>query len=72
MTTRLNGLVVAFENDIREDDAQSIIDAILMIKGVASVTTNSVQPDDYIFRSRIKAEIEKALYEAFQKDLGGK
>lgn len=67
MTTRLNGLVVAFENDIREDDAQSIIDAILMIKGVASVTANTVQHDDYILRSRIKAEIEKALYEAFQK-----
>jgi hypothetical protein len=67
MTTRLNGLVVAFENDIREDDAQSIIDAILMIKGVASVTANTVQQDDYILRSRIKAEIEKALYEAFQK-----
>jgi len=67
MTTRLNGLVVAFENDIREDDAQSIIEAILMIKGVSSVTTNSVQPDDYILRSRIKTEIEKALYEAFQK-----
>ncbi len=67
MTTRLNGLVVAFENDIREDDAQSIIEAILMIKGVSSVTTNSVQPDDYILSSRIKTEIEKALYEAFQK-----
>jgi hypothetical protein len=67
MTTRLNGLVVAFESDIREDDAQSIIDAILMIKGVASVTANTVQQDDYILRSRIKAEIEKALYEAFQK-----
>lgn len=37
MTERHSGYVVVLRNDIREDDAERVIDAIQMIKGVLTV-----------------------------------
>jgi hypothetical protein len=53
MTTRLKGLTVAFTDDIREDDAQAIIDAIQLIKGVLIVEPIENTSDDWIIESRI-------------------
>lgn len=39
MSDRINSIIVALENYLREDDCQSIVDAISMIKGVASCKT---------------------------------
>ena len=63
MTDRLKGLVVAFENDIREDDAQCVIDAILMIKGVSGVTTSISGSEDYMNRQQIKREVIDKIYD---------
>jgi len=68
MTDRLKGLVVAFETDIREDDAQCIIDAILMIKGVCGVSMHVSNPDDYMNRMLIKQEVRDKLLQLY-KDL---
>ena len=62
MTDRLKGLTVAFESDIRDDDAQCIIDAILMIKGVANVTTSISNSEDYMNRQQVKREVVDKLY----------
>lgn len=40
MTDRYHSLTVVLDHDIREDDAQTIVDAVGMIKGVLSVTGN--------------------------------
>ena len=61
MTDRLKGLTVAFEKDIREDDAQCIIDAILMIKGVANVTTSISSVEDYMNREQVRREVDHML-----------
>ncbi|MCP9947236.1 hypothetical protein [Actinomadura madurae] len=37
MTERHSGYLVALDHDIREDDAEAILNAIRMIKGVQSV-----------------------------------
>jgi hypothetical protein len=37
VTTRHGGYVVVLENDIREDDAEAVINALKMTKGVVSV-----------------------------------
>lgn len=37
MTTRHVGYVVTLENDTREDDAESIVRALRMVKGVVGV-----------------------------------
>lgn len=67
MTDRLKGLTVAFNKDIRDDDAQSIIDAILMIKGVVDVSTSVSNPDDYMNRMQVKNEILKKVYAVFNE-----
>ncbi len=57
MTQRLKGLTVAFEQDIREDDAEALINAIRMIRGVASVTPIEADSGDWINRQRVRHEI---------------
>ena len=37
MTTRHGGYVVVLENDIREDNAEAVINALKMTKGVVTV-----------------------------------
>lgn len=57
MTDRLKGIVVAFDADIREDDARKIIDAVLQLRGVCAVTPALVTPADWINRARVKREL---------------
>lgn len=57
MTNRLKGCTVVFDSSIREDDAQPIIDAILMLKGVREVTTSVDNADDWMNRTRVKLEL---------------
>lgn len=63
MTERLKGVTVAFDHDIREDDAQQIINAIRMIKGVLEVVPSVVNSDDDINRSKIEYELSRKLWE---------
>lgn len=62
MTDRLKGVTVAFERDIREDDAELIINAIRMIKGVAGVKDIKSTGYDYINREQIRHEIVEKIY----------
>ena len=69
MTERYNGFLVVLESEIREDDAESTLDAIRHIKGVLRVT--GVPDDDnatfcVAFQERLK--IRKKLF-AFVKAL---
>lgn len=68
MTDRLKGCTVAFAKDIREDDAKAIIDAILQLRGVASVRTSVVTGDDLITRMRIDNEWRERLLNLITKE----
>lgn len=61
MTDRLNGVWVAFENDIREDDAESLINAIKRLRGVLSVKTNVVDFNGWIAEERVRRELGEKL-----------
>lgn len=62
MTDRLKGCAVAFDRNIREDDAEVILNAIRMIKGVAVVEGNVANPNDWIIQERARYELgEKIL-----------
>lgn len=65
MTNRLNGCVVVFDNDVRVDDAEEILNAIRMVKGVLSVSTdmNVVKLKDYNARERVRWELREKLWE---------
>lgn len=66
MTDRLKGCVVAFEKDIREDDAEGILNAIRMIKGVADVSTKKSGHDDFINRQQIKVDLQYKILDLFK------
>jgi len=61
MTTRLKGVTVAFGHDIREDDAEWVINAIKMIKGVMDVKPIESQSQDWIIESRIRMDIRSKI-----------
>lgn len=63
MTDRINGLTVTLEPNMREDDAQCIIDAILLLKGVASVTTHVADSMHHFAVEQAKAEMRKKIWE---------
>jgi len=62
MTDRYYALTVILEKDMRDDDAQSVIDAILMMKHVLSVKGNISNPETWMAEERAKRELgEKIL-----------
>ena len=61
MTDRFNGLIVVLEKDIRDDDAQCLLDAIRMMKGVKDVTGNVVDVDTYVTEARVRIELRNKL-----------
>jgi hypothetical protein len=67
MTNRVNGLFIALEHDIREDDVEVIMNAIRMVKGVADVEKNVVNHTDYFARTKIRNELEISLIKAIRK-----
>lgn len=62
MTDRLNALIVVFERDIRDEDAEHLIAAIRMLRGVLSVTPNVSEISDHIAEQRVRREIGEKLW----------
>jgi hypothetical protein len=65
VTDRHSGYIVALDADMREDDAEAIVAAISMIKGVLAVTPLVADPSETIARLRIRRQILTKMYEAF-------
>jgi hypothetical protein len=63
MTDRLNTLTVALEKDIRVDDAQGLIDAILRMRGVLSVTGNVADGTAWMAEERARRELGEKLWQ---------
>lgn len=68
MTDRLKGFSVVLVTDIREDDAESVAQAIRMIKGVLDVTPVVADSSDWMNRTRIRSKIRQKLFEALRDD----
>ena len=68
MTDRVKGCWVAFEKPIREDDAEAMVNAIKMVKGVAGVTTSVCDGNDYMTQQTIRFELQGKLFK-FLDDL---
>jgi DNA replicative helicase MCM subunit Mcm2 (Cdc46/Mcm family) len=61
MTDRHAGYVVTLANDIREDDAEAVIGALRMVKGVLSVDPITGSFDVHIAEQRVRAELRDKL-----------
>lgn len=68
MTDRHTGYVVTLSSDIREDDAQAIVDAIRMVKGVLSVEPVTADPfQESMWRSRMHRDLYDKVLGAIQE-----
>ena len=63
MADRFNVLTVVLEKDTREDDAQCLIDAIKMLRGVLSVKGNVSKHTDYMAEERVRRKLGEKLWE---------
>jgi hypothetical protein len=61
VTDRHKGCWVAFDRDIRDDDAEALLSAIAQLRGVQSVRTRLATPDDYMNRERVRLELEEKI-----------
>jgi hypothetical protein len=66
MSDRSKGLVVTFERDFLEEDADRVADLIRMIRGVASVTASRASIEDEMNRERVRMELKRRLWEALE------
>ncbi len=63
MTDRYHALTVILEKDIRDDDAECILNAIKMIKGVINVKPIVSNPTSWMAEERAKRELGQKLLE---------
>jgi hypothetical protein len=69
MTDRIHALVVVLDHDIREDDVESVVQAIKMIRCVADVRTKVADFETYTARARVREDLRERMYKLW-KDLG--
>jgi hypothetical protein len=71
MTDRFHSLIVVLEKDIREDDAQNIMAAIQMVKGVLSVEGLVADPTSLMAYTRARMDLHQKLFDALHDKKGG-
>lgn len=68
MTDRLKGLTVTFDRNIRDDDAELIINAVLMIKGVQDVHPLVVNPDGWVVANKARMDMRDRIMQALKEE----
>ena len=68
MTDRFNYLIVALEQDTRDDDAQPLIDAIRLMQGVADVEGNVSDYDSWTSDARAHRELGTRILKALDAE----
>lgn len=72
MTDRYNALTIILESDIRDDDAQPLIEAIKQLRGVLSVEPYLATPEEAIAEARVRSELGKELLAVIWPNVYGK
>jgi hypothetical protein len=67
MSEKIKGCWVAFEDDFSREEADSIMDAIRHLRGVAAVEENVVNSQDWLARMQVKSKIKDDLKEFFER-----
>ena len=66
MTDRHAGYIVTLEQDVREDDAEAIINALRMVRGVESVDPVVSDHRNHIGEERARRDIERRVLAVFR------
>lgn len=64
MTDRIHSITVVLEKDIREDDAECILNAIRMIKHVLTAKGNVSDFESRMAEDRARSKIHKQVFNA--------
>lgn len=67
MTDRVKGVVVTLDADYRTDDVETILNALRMVKGVASVESVKADINDHINRMRVRLELQQKLFDVLNE-----
>ena len=68
MSDRFKGVYVAFEEDVKDEDAESTIEAIKHIRGVAGVTPEVLDNStDWMARMRVKSELRDKILDLWNQ-----
>ncbi len=62
MSDRINTITVVLEKPIRDDDCESILTSIQMIKGVLSAKPNVASPEEYMAVVRARHDLGDKLW----------
>ncbi len=62
MTDRHAAYIVVLDENLREDDAENVITALGMVKGVATVEPVVASRDQHIAKARMKEDVVGKLY----------
>jgi hypothetical protein len=68
MTDRIKGVLITFEKDIRDDDAQPIIECLKMIKGVSTVKPYVTGMEDYMLYQKGHMDARIEMFNYLKKD----
>jgi hypothetical protein len=68
MTDRVNGFFVTLDENIREDNAQSTIEAIKHIKGVLTVKANISDISEHVVSERLRHDLYMKISKAIFPD----
>ena len=66
MTDRLNALTVLLEHNLRDDDAEGLINAIRHLRGVSDVVGVVADPAAYSARRQGEKDIRRKVYAALE------
>ena len=67
MTDRANALTVVLDKDYRDDDIESLVNAIKQFKGVIDVSLNISNSTDHIAQMRAKVELKGKIYDVLKE-----
>jgi hypothetical protein len=63
MSEKINGVFVTLEHDLRDEQADYLLNAIRMIKGVIKVAPNVVDHGEaYVAEVRVRSELSSKLF----------
>jgi hypothetical protein len=68
MTDRLKGVLVTFDREIRDDDAEPLLAAIAMIKGVRRVKPYVCGMEDYMTYERGYQDAQRKMLDHLRQE----
>jgi hypothetical protein len=72
MTDRYNALTIVLEKNMREDDAEGLIQALQMMRGVASVTPIVADVQSHIAYERARNDLRSRVTDfLYPRGVGG-